>query len=210
MKTASTRAIILGSKNIGEHDKFVFLYTKEFGKMKVVAKGCRRLTSKFTGHLETLNICTASLYFGKNKVLLREIITEEVSANTDSDFNKAGSIMQIAEITNQMLFENQIIEELFQLIEETSAHIKSSEKSLLILISYIIKLLDKIGLMPDHQTTETRLDKDYRNFFQYIKKHPIQEISKIRLRNNEKFYIKNYIEQILQNETQRNWQLLAN
>lgn len=209
MKTASIQGIILGCKNIGEHDKFVFLYTKEFGKIKVVAKGSRRITSKFTGHLETLSICHASLYFGKNKIILREIISRNINNDSETNFNKASSAIQIAEITNQMLFENQKIEELFSLIQQTIQVLKQSERSLLIKITYIIKLLDKIGILPNHNEIETRLAMHYRNFFQYAKEKPLQEVERISLKNKEKAYLKNYLEQVLRNETQMHWQLLA-
>lgn len=209
MKNANVSAIILGTKNIGESDKFVFLYTSEFGKIRVVAKGARKMTSKFTGHLETLNVCTVALYFGKSQTIIQELITKDVGAKAHANFDQAGSALQIAEITNRMLFESQSIDDLFKLIEETTLELQTSDKSLVIILSYIIKFLDMAGLMPNHKTSDTELNAYYQNFFEYAKTKSISEISKINLRQEEKSYLKNYLEEILQNETQMQWQLMA-
>ena len=148
MKNLNTKAIILGSKNIGESDKLVFLYTNELGKIKVIAKGARKITSKFTGHLETLNTCTVSLYFGKYKTIIQEIITQDIGTNSDTNFNKATGALQIAEITNQMLFENQSIEKLFELIEETKSaeHYERPRRQLHCTKTTITLYKDDIGL----------------------------------------------------------------
>jgi len=70
MKRATTIAIVLGSKNFMESDKIVHLYSEDLGKIRAIAKGARRITSKFVGHLETLNLVTASLYFGPKNTIL--------------------------------------------------------------------------------------------------------------------------------------------
>ncbi|MCX5751022.1 MAG: DNA repair protein RecO [Candidatus Saganbacteria bacterium] len=46
------KAIVIGSKPFGEADKLITLFSKEKGKLNVVAKGSRRTKSKFGGRLE--------------------------------------------------------------------------------------------------------------------------------------------------------------
>ena len=209
IKTINTRAIILGTRNLGESDKVVYFYTESLGKIEAIAKGARKINSKFTGHLEILNIAQIELYFGKNKSILREIITEKPSTNLQSDLDHASSIIQLAEITNRMLFENQNIDDLFPLIEESCKHLHTKDRSLTILLSYLIKFLDITGFMPEHHNSETDLDAYYENFFRFVKEKPFDEIAKISLRKKEKNYLKNYLEKILHEQTQIKWQLLA-
>jgi DNA repair protein RecO (recombination protein O) len=52
MGLQKARAIAVGSRPLGEADKLLTFYTREFGKLRGVAKGARRVRSKFGGALE--------------------------------------------------------------------------------------------------------------------------------------------------------------
>jgi len=58
-------AIVLGGKDIGEADKIITLYSKERGKIKAVAKGVRKMKSKFGSSLEPF-ILSSLLIYSKN------------------------------------------------------------------------------------------------------------------------------------------------
>jgi DNA repair protein RecO (recombination protein O) len=44
--------IVLRTRDLGEHDRLVTLYTRDHGKLTLVARGARRLRSRFAGALE--------------------------------------------------------------------------------------------------------------------------------------------------------------
>lgn len=203
MKNLNTKAIILGHKNLGEHDRLIFLYTEELGKIKVIAKGARKLSSKFTGHLETLNICNVSLYFGPKNTILRETETLKSSLRSHQNLENAKSAMQIAEITEQVLFEKQSLENLLTLIEKSIIHLESTEKPKLITIAYIIKLLERMGILPDLNHTKTSLKPKYKNFFLYVQSHSLSEIENILLKTQEEKDIKFILKSIIEKETER-------
>ena len=52
MGLEKTRAVAVGSRPLGEADKLLTFYTREFGKLRGVAKSARRVRSKFGGALE--------------------------------------------------------------------------------------------------------------------------------------------------------------
>jgi len=52
MGLQKTRAVAVGSRPLGEADKLLTFYTREFGKLRGVAKGARRVRSKFGSALE--------------------------------------------------------------------------------------------------------------------------------------------------------------
>ena len=54
MAILKTEAVVLKGWKLGETSKIVSLYTRDFGKVKVVAKGGRGPKSKFKGCLEPL------------------------------------------------------------------------------------------------------------------------------------------------------------
>jgi DNA repair protein RecO len=203
IKSKNANCIILGHKNYGEYHKLVFLYTEEFGKIKVVAKGARKISSKFTGHLETLNICQAALYFGPRNIILTEIQTIKSPQEIRDNLQKLSHALQIAEITNRMVYENQIYQELTPLLRETIEKLNHSEKPQLISQSYIIKLLDLVGLIPDFKETESNLDHKYIKFFQYLKAEPFHQIEKIKLSTEEKSIIEQITSRVIERETQK-------
>lgn len=203
MKTITTKAIILGHREFGEYDKVIHFYSADLGKIQVVAKGSRKITSKFTGHLETLNICQISLYFGPRTTILTEINTIENHQNIRENFEKLTHALQIVEITNQMVYENQENEGLIELLEESISAINHSEKSYLIAIFFIVKLLDMLGYMPDLQQTATSLEEKYHRFLSYIQSEKIIAVKKISLTAEEKIFINSLIKELVERETNK-------
>jgi DNA repair protein RecO (recombination protein O) len=47
-----TDGIVLQTRDLGEHDRIVVLYTRDHGKLAAVAAGARRIRSRFAGALE--------------------------------------------------------------------------------------------------------------------------------------------------------------
>jgi len=69
MPIEKTEAIILKSQKLGETSKIITLYSRNYGKIKVVAKGARGLKSRFFGTLETLNFISLVFYVKENRDL---------------------------------------------------------------------------------------------------------------------------------------------
>ncbi|MBD3289519.1 DNA repair protein RecO [candidate division KSB1 bacterium] len=69
MPIQKTEAIILKSQKFRETSKILTLYTRRYGKMKVIAKGARGLKSRFYGSLEPLNYISIVFYFKEKRDL---------------------------------------------------------------------------------------------------------------------------------------------
>ncbi len=69
MALQKTEAFVLKSQNLGETSKIITLYSRKYGKIKVVAKGARGLKSHFYGSLETLNHIALVYYHKENRDL---------------------------------------------------------------------------------------------------------------------------------------------
>lgn len=159
MRSQKTKAIILGKKNFGEFHKLLFLYTEEFGKLKVIAKGSRKITSKFTGHIETLNLCDVGIYFGPKNIILTEIATLKTFRNLQENLEKLVPALKIGEITNRLIFENQKFEGLLELLLKTLQKINASPKSEIIAEKYLLKLLTMTGHLPEENQQSLRISE---------------------------------------------------
>lgn len=195
MKNCTTQGFILGHKNLGESDKLIFFYSVELGKIKIIAKGARKITSKFTGHLETLNHCTIEIYFGPKNTILKEVTTNNNYLKNEKELCVLGNALKIAEFTDRILYAEQTLENLEELIKGTLTQLTQTKNPDLILIAFIIKLLDKAGHIPDFKSTSLGLPEKYLKFFNFIKENPLPKIEQISLSREEEKKI-NYYTQI--------------
>ena len=62
MAILKTEAIVLRMQEYGESSKILTLYTRDYGRLKVLAKGARRLKSRFGGVLDLINYVTIVFY----------------------------------------------------------------------------------------------------------------------------------------------------
>lgn len=60
-----THAIVLKRRNVGEADRTLTLFTKEYGRMRVYARGVRRVHSRRAAHLEVFSHVSLVIHKGK-------------------------------------------------------------------------------------------------------------------------------------------------
>ena len=65
----TTEAIILLSRKYGDTSKLVTLFTKDYGRQSVIAKGARNSKNKFGSSLDPLSYCKVSFYKKPNTSL---------------------------------------------------------------------------------------------------------------------------------------------
>ncbi len=73
----TTQGIILKREDFREKDEKVFLYTKKFGKIAVVAKGTKRIEAKLRGNLDIFNFVDIIFVEGKQFYILTGIDTRD-------------------------------------------------------------------------------------------------------------------------------------
>jgi DNA repair protein RecO (recombination protein O) len=61
-----TEAVVLDRKDFGEADRLLTLYTPGMGKVRAIAKGARRTTSRLSGHIELFTHTELQLASGRN------------------------------------------------------------------------------------------------------------------------------------------------
>ena len=96
-----------------------------------------------------------------------------------------------------MIYENQKVEGLAELISKTLTQLCISNKTQLILHSYMIKLLDKIGMIPDFQTIISSIDQKYLKYLNFIQHQPISTIENISMDKNEQKIIDQLLEKLV-------------
>jgi len=73
----SAQGIILKREDFRERDERIILYTKEFGKISVIAKGTKRIEAKLRGNLDIFNFADIIFVKGANFFILTGIDLRE-------------------------------------------------------------------------------------------------------------------------------------
>jgi DNA repair protein RecO (recombination protein O) len=77
MPTYKTRAISLGSKPFAEADKIVTLFTRDFGKIRAVAKSARKIPSRLAGRVEPFTYGDYLIAKGRSLDIISQCQVEE-------------------------------------------------------------------------------------------------------------------------------------
>src|SRR5438105_3954447 len=86
MAVYKANAIVLRRIPLGETDKIITLFTREYGKYNAVAKGARKTTSRLCGATEPLMFLRAALADGMNLDVLTQCDIRESFPTLRGDF----------------------------------------------------------------------------------------------------------------------------
>ncbi len=77
MPTYTDEAVVLRTHNLGEADRIVTLLTRRHGKVRAVAKGVRRSTSKFGARLEPFSHVDLQLVVGRTLDIVAQAVSRD-------------------------------------------------------------------------------------------------------------------------------------
>lgn len=141
-----SNGIIIRKTDFNEADRIVTILTDDCGKIDCIAKGARRLKSKFCGRLELFYNINLTCFQGRNLANLNE--AHLLSAfPEEKDVNKHRILFYIAELTNKLIQSDQQIDGAYPLLLDTLQNLKNSDKLEIILHAYLIKLLTLTGFL---------------------------------------------------------------
>lgn len=146
-----TEGVVLRRQNLGEADRITTVYTLDYGKLRLVAKGVRRLRSRKAGHLEPFTRVALLIARGRELDIITQAETIEDSLAFQSDLNQLGHASYIVELLDRFTVEEGE-ENRFQyrlLLEslECLAHRKADPVA--VILYFELRLLDIVGYRPE-------------------------------------------------------------
>lgn len=215
--------------DLNEADQILTVLTKDCGKISFLAKGIRRIKSRFCGKAELFYEVEINGFQGKGLCHLNEVNIINSRSFFDSDLNTKGVLFYIAEITQKLIQDDQCIDGVYELLLDTLNHL-NGERDEIVLHTYLIKLLTKLGFMApwDHcsrcniklDLNETNflnhseisilkseyaspLDKPIKSSFikwvNFMQSYPLSEINKVTINSDEQTDVWNLIQSGLRN-----------
>lgn len=159
-RTYATEGIILGRRNFGEADRILTIFSKHYGKIRAVAKGVRRLTSRKRGSLELFNHVRLFLAKGHNLDIITEAESKNIFSSWRKDLTRVGVAYHLAEIVARLTPEHQEHKEVFDLLVESYAHLGKLDYWALypFIQSFKVHALEELGYLERNKPTPRNLD----------------------------------------------------
>ncbi len=153
-KFYKAEAIILRRKNTGEADRILTAFTKEYGKLRLLAKGVRRITSRRGPHLEIFSRSVILIHRGKIMDSVGEAAAIDTFENLRRDVRRVSLGYFFCELVDTMTAEKQEHADIFALLTRSFAKLNDKHISSIYQLSrqFSLELLWGLGFLPQTKT----------------------------------------------------------
>ena len=142
--------IILKRKNVGEADRILTSFTKEYGKLRAIAKGIRKVSSRRAPHLEVFTHVTMVIHSSKTLDSVSEVSPIETFSYLRSDLVRVSLGYYLCELIDSLLPERQKHEDIYKLLQESLASLNDKHFHTIYYLSkqFTLELLWRLGFLP--------------------------------------------------------------
>lgn len=147
-RSVRVEAVVLRHIDWGEADRILWLFTREMGKVRVVAKGVRKLHSRKAGHLEPFTRVRLMLARGREMMIVTQAEAQDTLPLLREDLLRMGYASYVVELLDRFTYEEGQNISMFNLLADTLARICSETDTLLVIRYYEVRLLDLLGFRP--------------------------------------------------------------
>ncbi len=148
-RSLKAEGVVLRHQDYGEADRLLTVYTREQGKLRLLAKGVRRLRSRKAGHLEPFTRVQLLLARGKEMWLVTQADTLDAYLPLRDDLVKTGYAAYVMELVDRFSYDEGANREIYHLLIATLERISAAEDVFLPVRYYEIRLLDQVGFRPE-------------------------------------------------------------
>jgi DNA repair protein RecO (recombination protein O) len=144
-------SIILKTYPLGEADRIVVFFSREFGKLRGVANGARRMKNRFGASLEPLAHSRLMFFERENRELVRIQSAEllDSSMSLFADYDRAVFAAQLVELTDKFLPEHETNDAVYRLVRMTLEAIASDCPLSTAACYFEVWMLRLAGMFPD-------------------------------------------------------------
>ncbi|HET9659593.1 MAG TPA: DNA repair protein RecO [Thermomicrobiales bacterium] len=144
-----TEAIVLSRFDLGETDRIFTLLTRDRGKIRAVAKGARKPTSKLAPSLEYFTRSRMILSRGRDLDIITSVEVLERPDNLGERIDAFSHACHLAEVTNKLVPEEQDVPDIYRLLSAALSELDGSGSPWLLARWYEMALLALTGYRLD-------------------------------------------------------------
>ncbi len=167
MNYYQTEGLVLRRHNIGEADRIIVFYTRDYGKMSAKARGVRKIKSKLAGSLEPF--VESEIRFAKGKSLdtIIGVTPHHLYKIPTQDISDLAIALLLLEIIERLTAEQQPNKQVYELLNESLQGLEKKIPPEVVRQYFSFKLLEELGYLPEIPVSEGRgmwLDLEHGQF----------------------------------------------
>ncbi|HEX77546.1 MAG TPA: DNA repair protein RecO [Dehalococcoidia bacterium] len=140
--------IVLRRADMGEADRLLTVFTVDRGKLRLLAKGVRKILSRKAGHVELFTRSTFLVAKGRTWDIITQAETIEAYRPLRQDLLRTTYAYYMAELVDRFMGEEDESRPVFDLIRETLSRLCTEDDPYLITRFFELHLLSLAGYQP--------------------------------------------------------------
>jgi DNA repair protein RecO (recombination protein O) len=147
-----TQGFIFKKEDRGEADQLFTIYTKDFGRLEILGKGIRKISSKLRSRIDIFYLSEIEFIQGKTYKTLIDAIPLKKFENLRKILKRLAVAYRMAEVLDNLIRGQEADEKIWQLINETLEKLNSLKLPIqhcqLIYYYFLWNLLSFLGYQP--------------------------------------------------------------
>lgn len=99
--------IVIKRRNFGEGDKLLIVFSRQYGKLRIIAKGIRKVPSRRAGHVELFREVRMTIRRGSGMDYMSEVTSTGLTTLVKDDLTHLGIIFVATELIDALLPDEQ-------------------------------------------------------------------------------------------------------
>ena len=137
-----------GAADFGEADRLLTLYTRDFGKLRAIAKGARKPQSRKTGHVELFMRTTFLLARGRELDIVTQAETVQAYDALRTDLVRTTYAAYIVELLDRLTPDEDRQPAVYDLLRDALGWLETEDDLRLPARYYELRLLSLVGYQP--------------------------------------------------------------
>ena len=166
-----TDAIILRRSDFGEADRLLTVFTPDRGKLRLMAKGVRKITSRKAGHVELFMLTDMLIAHGRTWDIISQAEVVESYRDLREDLDKTSHAYYLAELMDRFTEEHDPNQPLFELLALTLARLSHVDDPSITVRFFEMHLLGLTGFQPQLHfcvACEEVIEPVENNYFHFV------------------------------------------
>lgn len=143
-----TPAIVLKRQDFGEADRILTVFTPNLGKLRAIAKGVRKITSRKSGHVELFTYSNLLVAKGRNLDIVTQAETIRSFRAVRENLQRITYAYYVAELIDQFTEDRDENRPLFDLFLVTLQALEKTDDLRRTTRLFELRLLDAVGYRP--------------------------------------------------------------